>query len=326
MREPVYFAVALLFCFGLCTLALALLIPRLRAMRMGQIILEIGPSWHAPKAGTPTMGGVVFLLVAGVALLLFPPLALRENALERVYPFLIAGGYCIANGAVGILDDLTKLRRHQNEGLSPTQKLILQTTLAAAFLAVLRITGVLEGSLTLPLVGELPLGFFVYFLLLVLLVGIVNCANLTDGIDGLASGVSVVIFTAYALLSIRAEQLSPTLLSALLLGCACAFFLFNHHPAKIFMGDTGSLFLGAGAGAVPLLLGAPHLALVCGIVYVIEGASVILQVLYYKKTKKRLFLMAPIHHHLEKCGWSEGRIVTVFVLASTLAAALALVL
>ncbi len=326
MSESLYFIFALLFCFGGSVLSLIILIPRLRAWRMGQVILEIGPAWHAPKAGTPTMGGIVFLLVSILALVLFPVLLLRENAFPAIYPFLIAGGFCIANGAVGILDDLTKFRRHQNEGLTPTQKLILQTTLSAAFLAILRIAGVLEGSMVLPLFGEVELNFVCYFLLLVLLVGIINCANLTDGVDGLASGVSIVIFTAYALIAMRREELSPALLSSVLLGCALAFFLFNHHPAKIFMGDTGSLFLGAGAGAVPLLLGAPHLALLCGIVYMIEGASVILQVLYYKKTKKRLFLMAPIHHHLEKCGWSEGKIVAAFVLITTLAAALSILL
>lgn len=272
------------------------------------------------------MGGIVFLFATALALALFLPLLLQENTWGDLYPLLITGLYCILNGAVGILDDLTKLRHHQNEGLTPTQKLILQATLAAAYLAILRITGVLEEELVLPLLGVVPLGFVGYLILLLLLVGIVNCANLTDGVDGLASAVAAVIFAAYALFSLQGEMLAPSVLSAVLLACAAAFFLFNHHPARIFMGDTGSLFLGAGAAALPFLLGAPYLSLLCGIVYVIEGASVILQVLYYKKTKKRLFLMAPIHHHLEKCGWSEGRIVAVFTLISVLAAALALFL
>ena len=321
-----YFLLALFFSFGLSILALFLLIPRLRAMRMGQIILEIGPAWHAPKAGTPTMGGIVFLITTALTVLLLLPLLLRECPWQEVYPLLLSGGFCVANGAVGIADDLTKLKRHQNEGLSPTQKLILQTVLGAAYLALLRISGVLGESVFLPFFGELSLSFGIYFLLLFTVVGIVNCANLTDGIDGLASAVGAVIFAAYAFLSLSLEETAPALLSAVLLACACAFFLFNRHPARVFMGDTGSLFLGAGVAAAPLLLARPAIAVIAGAVYVFEGVSVILQVLYYKRTKKRLFLMAPFHHHLEKCGWSENKIVITFALVTLLAAALAVLL
>lgn len=323
MNNLGYFLIALLLSFGACTVTLLLLVPRLRAMKMGQVILDIGPVWHAPKEGTPTMGGLAFLIVLSLSLLLFVPLLLRENTLVEVYPLLITGLYCVANGAVGIVDDLTKLHRHRNDGLTPTQKLILQSTLSAAYLAILRLSGTLADAVSLPFFGEIPLSFATYFVLMLLLVGLVNCANLTDGIDGLASAVGAVIFGAYALFSIQAEVLSITVLCGVLIACTCSFFLFNHHPARIFMGDTGSLLLGAGAAAIPIVLGAPFLSVLCGIVYVIEGASVILQVLYYKRTRKRLFLMAPIHHHLEKCGWSENKIVLVFATLSLFSAALA---
>jgi phospho-N-acetylmuramoyl-pentapeptide-transferase len=224
----------------------------------------------------------------------------------------------VANGAVGIWDDATKLRHKRNEGLTPTQKLILQSALSAAFLLTLRINGLLD-AVYIPFFGDIPLGFFTYFCLLIYLLGITNCANLTDGIDGLATSVGAVIFLLLLPLSARAENTAAAVLCAILSGCAVAFFFFNRHPARIFMGDTGSLFLGSAAATVPILLKAPLLGIICGIVYVFEGVSVILQVLFYKKTKRRLFLMAPVHHHLEKCGWSENKIVFIFSLGTAIA-------
>ena len=313
MSLPLYCLIATLLSFLLCTLALALLIPRLRAMKMGQKILDIGPAWHAPKERTPTMGGISFLLVSIPCGILLALLAEREGEHAVVYPFLVALFYAVANGAVGIADDLTKLRHHRNEGLTPTQKILLQIVLSAAYLSILRMTGMIDTTLYFPGIGMyIDLGFFTYFSLMLLLIGITNCANLTDGIDGLAASVGGVIFAFFALLSVLHAEISSLLLSSLLLGCCLSFLLFNHHPARIFMGDTGSLFLGASAAAIPLMLGNPLIILLCGIVYIVEGASVILQVLYYKRTRKRLFRMAPIHHHFEKCGWSENKIVAVF--------------
>lgn len=323
METPALFLLTFLFAFLLCAGITAILIPRLCAMKMGQKILEIGPVWHAAKEGTPTMGGLAFLLTA----LLFgiPAYAILEKALppSDIYPFILTWLFCIASGAVGIVDDATKLRRHRNEGLTPTQKIVLQTVLSAAYLAILRMMGKFSTIISLPFFGGLDLGFAAYFVGMILLLGITNCANLTDGIDGLAAAVGAVIFATYAVFAARRDDLPALLLAALLFGCALAFFLFNHHPARIFMGDTGSLFFGAGAVALPFLLQVPFLSLLCGIIYVVEGVSVILQVLYYKRTKKRLFLMAPIHHHFEKCGWSENKIVAVFSGITLLAALLA---
>lgn len=324
MSLPIYSLLAVLLSFVGCTVGLAVLIPRLRAMKMGQKILEIGPAWHAPKEGTPTMGGIVFLPISLLTCAILCFLAAGTYGMRDLYPFSLALFYVAANGAIGIADDLTKLRRHQNEGLTPSQKLLLQTTLSAAYLAILRLLGLLESRIYIPAFDfEIDLGFFTYFVLMFLLVGITNCANLTDGIDGLAASVGGVAFAFLLLASAVAEAIAPLLLSGILLGCALAFLIFNHHPAKVFMGDTGSLFLGAGAATVPLMLRSPMLVLFCGIVYILEGVSVILQVLYYKRTKKRLFLMAPIHHHFERCGWSENRIVAVFATLTLLGCLLA---
>lgn len=324
MNPSFYCFLSLFFSFLLCTALLAFLIPRLRAMKMGQKILDIGPAWHAPKEGTPTMGGLAFLLTLLLLGGILYFIALQENTAQSLYPFAVALLYTAASGAIGIVDDLTKLLHRRNDGLTPTQKLLLQSVLSAAYLALLRLSGILDTRLHLPFFGiELELGFFAYFVLLLLLVGVSNCANLTDGIDGLAASVGGVIFAFFLLLSLKSDAISPLLLSSLLLGCALSFLLFNHHPARIFMGDTGSLLLGAGAAALPLMLRKPLLILICGTVYLAEGASVILQVLHYKRTHRRLFLMAPIHHHFEKRGWSENRIVGSFTLLTLLSCLLA---
>ena len=324
MSLPAYCLLAALAAFLLCVFCLSLLIPRLRVAKMGQKILEIGPAWHAPKEGTPTMGGLAFLLTLlplGALLYLF---ALREYTALTLYPFAVALIYTVASGAIGIVDDLTKFRHARNEGLTPTQKLILQSVLSAAYLALLRLSGLLDTTLYIPLWKEYyDLGIFTYLLLLFIQVGITNCANLTDGIDGLAASVGALIFAFYMLLSCIVGEIAPLLQSALLLGCALAFLLFNRHPARIFMGDTGSLLLGAGAAAIPLMLKQPLIILLVGAVYILEGVSVILQVVFYKLTHRRLFLMAPIHHHFEKRGWSENRIVFCFSAITLLACLLA---
>ena len=272
------------------------------------------------------MGGIAFLFTVALTALVLTPFILQNHSAKTTFALVATLLYCIVNGTIGIVDDLTKLRHKTNEGLTPTQKLILQTTLAAAYLALLRITEILGTELYIPFLGDLHLGFFTYFVLLVYLVGITNCANLTDGIDGLAASVGSVIFVFLMTLSVFRDMLAPALISALLFGCALAFFFFNRHPARIFMGDTGSLFLGSAVAAVPIILGSPLLGIICGIIYVLEGISVILQVLFYKKTKKRLFLMAPIHHHFEKCGWSENKIVLIFSISTALACTLAVLL
>ena len=255
METPALFLLTFLFAFLLCAGITAILIPRLCAMKMGQKILEIGPVWHAAKEGTPTMGGLAFLLTA----LLFgiPAYAILEKALppSDIYPFILTWLFCIASGAVGIVDDATKLRRHRNEGLTPTQKIVLQTVLSAAYLSILRMMGKFSTIISLPFFGGLDLGFAAYFVGMILLLGITNCANLTDGIDGLAAAVGAVIFATYAVFAARRDDLPALLLAALLFGCALqsppgAHFHGRHRFSLLRSGSGGTSL--PFAGSVPL--------------------------------------------------------------------------
>ena len=312
MNMPLLCILAFFLSFVLCALITAWLLPRLRAMKMGQRILEIGPVWHAKKEGTPTMGGLAFLIGTLLLLILLLPWLTEQMTSKERYALLVTVLFCIANGAIGIVDDVTKLRHHRNEGLTPWQKLTLQTTFAAAFLALLRIGGILDEQLHLSFLGRIPMGFATYFVWMVMILGSVNCANLTDGIDGLAASVAAVIFAFYALLSARLFAMPPAVIAALLLGCAVAFLFFNRHPAKIFMGDTGSLFLGGAIAVGAISLKMPLILIIAGGIYLIETLSVIIQVTSFKLTGKRVFKMSPIHHHFEMCGLNEKKIVLLF--------------
>ena len=227
--------------------------------------------------------------------------------------------YGLSNALIGVIDDKAKIKKRENAGLSPMQKILLQIICATLFLLARRVL-LLEGTVIYFTFGAVDLGIFYYPLCLTMLVATVNCANLTDGIDGIASGVAFGIGVSLAYLS-TASNIEVGFISFAMMGAAAAFLLFNIHPAKIFMGDTGSLFFGSMFSACCIALGNPLIILFSGVVYLIEGASVIIQVGYYKLTKKRVFKMAPIHHHLEKCGWSENKIV-IFAIIITLATSL----
>ncbi len=281
-----------------------------------QPIYKEGPSWHIQKSGTPTMGGLAFLLGVGISLLFSVLFMFGSGETDTALSVILSFVYAALNSLVGIFDDLTKLKKKENQGLTPIQKLLLQVFLAVLFL-YFRSKIFEDGTVLSFSFGKVDLGVLYYPLSAVMLVGTVNCANLTDGIDGLASGVAfsvgVVLFYISASLFF-----DVALISSAIIGGAVGFLLFNIHPAKIFMGDTGSLFFGALLISSFFSLENPLLAsLVCG-VYVIEGISVILQVLFYKATKKRLFKMAPIHHHLEKCGMSENKICMIAIIVTFL--------
>lgn len=282
------------------------LIPLLKS-KAEQPIYDEGPVWHLKKKGTPTMGGLGFLISA-CAVLLISVLYLYLN--EEAYfatSLLITTCYAALNAAIGAADDYAKIRKKENAGLSPLQKLILQSAAASVFIMARRI--LLFSSTEIVFKNaSVDLGIFYYPLTLVMLVATVNCANLTDGIDGIASGVSFAIGIALAYLSFNSSY-EVAFISFALMGAAVGFLVFNLHPAKIFMGDTGSLFLGSLAAAACCSLGNPLIILLVGVVYLLEGLSVIIQVLFFKMTKKRIFKMAPLHHHLEKCGWPENKIV-----------------
>ena len=304
------------------------LIPELHKLKFGQTIREIGPKWHKNKQGTPTMGGLMFILGIALAMIaclpVFYTLGVEETFLMKVKVF--AGlGMAVAFGVIGFMDDYISILKKRNLGLTEKQKLVLQFAVAAAYFLSLGLAGEPTAT-TIPFVGQLDLGWFYYILAAIVLVGLVNAVNFTDGIDGLNSTVSFFVFLA---LSLCAGALSMTGLTALGLAAAAGcvgFLLWNWHPAKVFMGDTGSLFLGGMVGALAFGLDMPILLLPVGLVYWAEILSVVLQVTYFKSTHgKRLFKMSPIHHHFEMCGWSEVKICLVFGLAALIGGAIALV-
>lgn len=305
-------------CFSVLFLRYA--IPVLRKQKVGQYILTIGPSWHKSKEGTPTLGGLSFLLSVPIALLLSLAAMGKPPSFSTVLVLLFA----LANGMIGFIDDTTKLKKRKNQGLLPWQKMFLQILFAVCFLFLFD-RGVYDISLlSIPFFpSPVSLGFFAFPILAFFLVGVVNCANLTDGIDGLAASVAFVIGLFFLVEGVAQENGEITFLGAALAGGTLGFLFFNWHPARVFMGDTGSLFLGAIIAAGAFLLKMPLLMLVYSLVFILEGVSVVLQVLHFKRTGKRLFKMAPFHHHLEKSGWSEKQVVLIFSLATLMAVLLA---
>ena len=290
------------------------MIPVLKSKKVGQKILEIGPRWHMSKSGTPTMGGICFIsamiVVSAVALILN-----RKDAL----PFVFAMGLGLLNALIGLVDDYTKLIKKQNEVLLAWQKFGLQLIAAALYLVAMTLWGGMTTVLELPFTEfSIDLGIVYYVVAIILITGVVNSVNLTDGIDGLASSVTLVVGGFLAACAFRLEMRSLSLIGALLIGGMIGFLVYNFHPARVFMGDTGSLFLGGILVGAAFALGEPLIILVAGLVYVIETASVMLQVSVFKLSgrKKRLFRMAPIHHHFEQCGWSENKVVAVFSAAT----------
>ncbi|MBQ3639550.1 MAG: phospho-N-acetylmuramoyl-pentapeptide-transferase [Clostridia bacterium] len=306
--------------FLLTVLAEWRLIPVLRSHKAGQRILEIGPRWHKAKEGTPTMGGIGFILAALIGASAFFILrAVRGTAMTEV-PLALTLAFAVGNGAIGFVDDYCKLVKKQNEGLTWYQKLILQIAVAAAYVSVMSYMGFVDTSVDLPFSSKAwELGWFFYPVSILVLVGVVNGGNLTDGIDGLASSVTFVIGGLFALVAFAWRDPSVGLVSAILLGATLGFLVYNFHPAKVFMGDTGSLFLGALVIGGAFMLRAHFVGLIlCG-VFIFEMLSSFLQVIYFKLTHgKRLFRMAPFHHHLEKCGWNEYAIVAFFTVCEIL--------
>ena len=289
--------------------------------RAEQPIYTEGPSWHLAKKGTPTMGGVAFTIAITLTLLLLSLVLLYKNGKDdKISSLIIATLFAFGNSLIGVFDDITKLARNKNAGLTPLQKLGLQSIIAIIFLMARRYY-IEDGTSFNLWFGKIDLGFLYYPFSLILLLGIVNCANLTDGVDGLASSVALCIGFIFLTLSSIANW-DTKLISLSLIGGTLGFLLFNRHPAKIFMGDTGSLFLGALAASLAFTIGNPLIIIFVGAVYVIEGVSVILQVCYYKLTKKRLFKMAPLHHHLEKQGVAENQICIVMVIITLIASSL----
>lgn len=318
------YAVCTVLVFVLTVAALRLLIPKLRSMKMGQKILDIGPRWHKSKEGTPTMGGIAFAVpvtvVTAAALALAPTLGIDIPTAPVLLTLLLAVG----NGAIGVIDDLTKFRKKQNEGLTAPQKYALQLAMAGAFLALLRLYGTPDTTVSVPFTDiHLELGWFYYVFALIFITGIINSVNLTDGIDGLASSVTFVVAAFLSVLGFTYANNGAVLLGSVTVGATLGFLVYNFYPARVFMGDTGSLFLGGIVAGAAFVIDSPLCIAIAGIIYICEAMSDIIQVGVYKLTHKRVFRMAPIHHHFEKCGWSEKKIVFVFSAVTLIASAIA---
>ena len=297
-----------------------LLIPALRALKAGQSIREIGPSWHNSKAGTPTMGGIMFIAAA----ILCVVAAGWRSMLAGYRTHLYVLAFALVFGLIGFIDDFVKVKFKRNLGLTALQKLVLQLAAAGAYLALLRWNGDLTCDLYIPFWNvSFEINWIVYLIFaMFVIVGCVNAVNLTDGIDGLASGVTLPVMVFFAVTACMWGKTTLALLPAALAGGLAGFLIYNFHPAKVFMGDTGSLALGMALGCLAVFTKSEFIVLIIGGLFVAEALSVMIQVFYYKKTHKRIFLMAPLHHHFEKKGWSETKVVVRFWIVSGVLAAL----
>ena len=297
--------------FAVTVLVGRLLIPELRRLKAGQSILEEGPKWHASKEGTPTMGGLMFMAGILVSILIFGWKKMLSGDFTHLYVFAFAAIF----GLIGFLDDFEKVKHHQNLGLSAPQKFLLQLAAAIAFLCLMRYEGLLTPNLYIPFFNveiAVPWIFYMIFAAFVM-VGTVNAVNLTDGIDGLATGVTIPVALFYMGVAAWYGRNDVAVVAAALAGGLAAFLFYNFHPAKVFMGDTGSLFLGGLVCGLAFALNIPLIIPIVGLVYVVEVLSDIIQVVYFKKTGgKSFFRMAPLHHHLELGGWSETKLFCVF--------------
>ena len=303
--------ITILVSFVITLLLGRVVIPMLRAMKAGQSIREIGPSWHNTKAGTPTMGGIMFIAAALVCVVIGGWTAL----LAGTYEHLMVLGFSLVFGAIGFVDDFVKVKKKRNLGLTAKQKLVLQLAAAVAYLALLRWNGNLSSELLIPFFGiSFPINWILYLVFAVfVIVGCVNAVNLTDGIDGLASGVTLPVMVFFAVVAWARGSETLALFPAAIVGGLIGFLCYNFHPAKVFMGDTGSLFLGGAVCGMAFALDMPLILILVGIVYIVETVSVMMQVVYFKLTHgKRIFRMTPIHHHFEMGGWSEVKIFCVF--------------
>lgn len=305
------FILSFILAFGVAAIVGQMLIPLLHRLKAGQCIREDGPTWHMSKQGTPTMGGLMFIVAIGAAVVISGWEQIQKGNWNHVYVFLFA----LVFGVIGVVDDFQKLRHHANEGLTAPQKFLLQLAAAIVFTILMRKDGYLTPNLFIPFFDvAIPMPWVLYMIFAAfVMVGTVNAVNLTDGVDGLATGVTIPVALFYMVVSAWFGRIDLAILSAAVAGGLSAFLIYNFHPAKVFMGDTGSLFLGGIVCGIAFALDIPMVIPIIGLVYVAEVVSDIIQVVYFKKTGgKRFFRMAPLHHHLELGGWSETKLFCVF--------------
>ena len=323
---------AVVISFGITAISGIWLLPILRKLKFGQTILDIGPKWHKNKQGTPTMGGLMFIIgvtvsvVVSYMLLRFnSPLGERPDSpmikARLLYGLMLA----IAFGLIGFADDYIKIIRKHNEGLTPRQKLLLQTMFGIIYLLLLYISGSRSTVLTFPFLGSIDIGILYYPFALFAILALSNAVNFTDGLDGLLSSVTFVVGIAYMIITSILQMWEMGIMAAAMAGGCLGFLIWNFYPAKVFMGDTGSLFLGGLIIALAFGTGLPVYIVLIGLIYVVEAASVVFQMTYFQLTHgKRIFKMSPIHHHFELCGYSEVQIVVAFTLVTAVASVLAI--
>ncbi len=304
--------------FAICAILEPILIPVLRNLKMSQTERTYGMETHLKKAGTPTMGGIAIIIAFTVASLIFLP------RFPRTGPVLFL---TLAFGLIGFVDDYLKVVKHNSDGLIAWQKLIMEAVVTLVFCLYLVLGTKTSLAIRIPFSGGsiVDIGFWAYPLLFFAVLGTVNAVNFTDGLDGLSSSVTAVVAVFFLIVSTLIGSGTAPAASALL-GALMGFLLYNAYPAQVFMGDTGSLALGGFVVGMAYMLQMPLYILIFGIVYLCEILSVMIQVTYFKATHgKRIFKMTPIHHHFEKCGWSESRIVTTFTVVGVLAGMVALI-
>ncbi len=326
--------IAALVAFAVTAATGFFVIPYLRRLKFGQTILDIGPNWHKEKQGTPTMGGIMIIggVLLGVAAAYTysacfnGSFAFELTDTHRLTNLLSGIIMALCMSGIGFMDDYIKVVKKRNLGLTAKQKTFLQLLVAAVYLTSLYLGGMRITNI--PFIGDIDitsgLGLLFWPIALMFIYGFTNAVNLTDGIDGLASSVTLVVACAFMLGATFLNNISISILSAALSGGCVGFICWNAKPAKVFMGDTGSMFLGGLVVALSFGIERPVLLIFAGVTYFMEALSDIIQVAYYKKTKKRIFKMAPLHHHFEMCGWSEQKIVAVFSLIAAVGCIIAL--
>ena len=291
-----------------------IIIPILRKLKVGQIERDDGPKSHLKKQGTPTMGGIIIIiamLLVAIGICIYFTINGQITIAHKILPVLLL---TLGFGMIGFIDDFKKLVLKNTKGLKPSYKMLGLLIISVAYVIYLIYVLKIGTQTYIPIWKQyidLPIYLYIPFAILVIL-GTTNAVNLTDGIDGLASSVSAIILTCLTVIGIMFGQPEISVFGSIVIGAVLGFLMFNLHPAKVFMGDTGSLLLGGVISAIALYLKMPLLLLLIAIIPVIETISVIIQVLYFKKTGKRVFKMTPIHHHFELSGWTENKVVVIF--------------
>lgn len=319
--------VVALTAFAIAAVTGIFLIPLLKKIHFGQTIYEKGPAWHKSKQGTPIMGGFMFIIGSAVAIAVGYALYRFRSADAAdlpdntgLYRLLAGYGFALLNCGIGFIDDYIKAVKKQNLGLRPKQKMVMQFVFSSAFLYALYLLGDRATTITFPIFGDVDFGIFYYPIMVLYLIFLTNAVNLTDGIDGLCGSVTVISSLSFVMLCAAMGMWEYSIFSMALAGACLGFLIWNLHPAKVFMGDTGSMFLGGSICAIGFAMHQHLLLALVAIVYVLEALSVVVQVCYFKATKgKRLFKMSPIHHHFEMCGFSEYKIVITFSTAALIA-------